>query len=266
MSERHDGKPAKYPGYTAVLPPRVRYDDKVPPAGKLLYAEITAMTDVTGYCWASNSYLSALIGVSKGRASRLIGILASRGYLEITVIKTEAGAVAERRIYVTDLGLMRLPPPVRTGDGGMVKNDYTPMVKNDYTPMVKNNHTPHIEKNDLSIERNPPYSPPQGTRRAEGRKKYTPPHKDKADWMPEDFERLWKWYPTGELPRPAPRGNRQRAIRAWDRLQPSPELMGVIAESLARQAASDQWQAGIGVPHLSTYLNGYGWEGALDDG
>ena len=103
----------------------------------------------------------------------------------------------------------------------------------------------------------PPIVPQRGTRRAKE-------HKDAPDWLPDDFEKLWKWYPTGELPRPAPRGNRQRAIRAWDKLHPSPELVDTIAAALARQAATEQWQQGVGIPHLSTYLDGYGWEGWTD--
>lgn len=104
-----------------------------------------------------------------------------------------------------------------------------------------------------------PHSPPKGGRRRISE------HKAAPDWKPEDFEKLWRWYPTGETPRPAPRGNRQRAIRAWDKLHPDDALITTIAESLARQAATEQWQRGVGIPHLSTYLNGYGWEGADAD-
>ena len=243
-------KQGKFPGYTALLPPRVRYDKDVPATGKLLYAEITAMTDVTGYCWASNGYLGSLVGVGKDRAARLVALLEARGYVSVDVVRDDKNVVTERRIFVTDLGFMRLPPPVKNTGRGPVKN--TGRAPGENTGRV------HIEKNDKSIEHVPPYNPPNGgrTRRDE--------HKDRPDWAPEQFERLWKWYPTGEIPRPAPRGNRQRAIRAWDKLQPSEELIETIAEALSRQARSDRWQEGVGVPHLSTYLNGYGWEEAED--
>ena len=39
-------KEPKYPGYSAVLPPQVRYDQGLRPSAKLLYAEIYAMADV----------------------------------------------------------------------------------------------------------------------------------------------------------------------------------------------------------------------------
>lgn len=233
----------KYPGYTAVLPPRVRYDQTLPDSAKLLYAEVTAMSDVTGYCWATNAYLARLLGVTKCHASKLLAKLEERGYVEIQVIKTEKGGVEERRIFLTDLGLVRLPPPLQ-GDGGIVKKDNTPIVKKDNTTM-----------NDNNIN-NPPIVPQGGRRRNE--------HKTTADWRPEDFERLWVWYPgTPELH--SKRGSRQRAIRAWDQLHASPELMSVIAAALAAQAETDKdWREGIGIPHLSTYLNGYRWEGWED--
>ena len=224
-----------------MLPPRVRYDRELPATGKLLYAEITAMTDVTGFCWASNGYLGRLIGVSKDRASKLVAALEARGYVSVEVLRSEAGAVTERRIWVTDQGRMNLPP--------VVKNTYTPPGKNTGTPPGKNN-----EENDKSIEHTPPYNPPKGERSRRNE------HRAAPEWKPERFEQLWRWYP-GDPERHAKRGNRQRAIRAWDKLHPDDALIETVAEALERQAASEEWREGVGIPHLSTYLNGYGWEG-----
>ena len=238
-------KPPKYPGFTALLPPRVRYDKELRSTAKLLYAEISAMADVTGFCWASNRYLGELFGVTKGTISDLLQQLQDKGYIEIQVLRDEQNAVTERRLYLTDAGLMRLPP--------ITKNRYTPVPKNPDTPIPKN---PDTTMNNTS-NNNPPIVPQRGTRS-------TNPHKDAPDWKPEAFEKLWKWYPTGEMPRPAPRGNRQRAIRAWDKLHPDDALIAVISRALARQAESEQWQKGVGIPHLSTYLNQYGWEGWED--
>lgn len=246
-------KPGKFPGYTAILPPRVRYDKELRSTAKLLYAEISAMADVTGFCWASNRYLAALFGVSKGTITELLGQLAARGYVEIEVLRDEKNAVSERRLYITDTGLLRLPPITKNRDRGMPKKPDTPPPKNPDTPIPKN-----PEENDIdNLERIPPYSPPKGGRARRG------DHKERPDWMPEAFEKLWTWYP-GDPGRHAKRGNRQRAIRAWDKLHPSPELVDVIAEALARQAGSEDWSEGVGIPHLSTYLNGYGWEGWTD--
>ena len=204
------------------------------------------MADVTGFCWASNRYLAALFGVSKGTVTELLGQLAERGYIEISVIRDEKNAVQERRLYITDTGLLRLPP--------ITKNRDTPPPKNPGTPIPKNR-----EENDTSIEHLPPYNPPKGERSRRNE------HRAAPEWKPERFEQLWKWYP-GDPERHAKRGNRQRAIKAWDRLHPDDALIETVAEALERQAASEEWQEGVGIPHLSTYLNGYGWEGWTGDG
>lgn len=251
-----ENKQPRYPGYTALLPPAVRYDQELRPAAKLLYAEISAMADVTGFCWASNRYLGALLGLAKRTVTELLAQLEEHGYIMIEVLRNEKNEITERRLFLTDAGLMRLPPVTKNTHPPIAENRYTPMAENRDTPIAENRDTPQY-KNDTSID-NTPYSPPRGTgrRRAE--------HKDAPDWKPLAFDRLWKWYPTGETPRPAPRGNKQRAIRAWDKLHPDEELIGTIAEALARQAATEQWQRGVGIPHLSTYLNGYGWEEEAD--
>lgn len=240
-------KETRFPGYTALLPPRVRYDRELPAAAKLMFAEISAMTDVTGFCWATNGYLARLLGISKDRAARLIGLLETSGYVATEVIRDERNTVTERRIFVRDLGLSHLPPPVKNNGRGPGKNNGSPPGKNTGTI-----------QNDKSLEHNPPIVPPRGTR-----SRYE--HKDRPDWLPEDFEKLWLWYPTGDRAMHSKRGNRQKAIRAWDKLHPTPELVGVMAEALARQAASQEWREGVGIPHLSTWLNNAGWEGWESD-
>lgn len=249
-------KQPRYPGYTALLPPAVRYDQELRPAAKLLYAEISAMADVTGFCWASNRYLGALLGLAKRTVTELLAQLEERGYIMCEVLKDEKGAITERRLFITDAGLMRLPPVTKNTHPPIAENRYTPMAKNRYTPIAENRAENDIK--DINVL--PPYNPPKGGRRR------SVEHRDAPDWKPEAFERLWKWYPTGETPRPAPRGNKQRAIRAWDKLHPDEELLRTIDEALAKQSQGDAWQRGVGVPHLSTYLNSYGWEEAEADG
>jgi hypothetical protein len=48
------------PNYYAILPANVRYDKNLSANAKLLYAEISALSNKDGYSWASNSYFANL--------------------------------------------------------------------------------------------------------------------------------------------------------------------------------------------------------------
>lgn len=229
----------KFPGYTAVLPPMVRYDETLSDKAKLIFCEIMAMTDTRGYCWATNRYLAELMRVHKNSVPRLVKELADRGYVRTEIIEGGSGTNKERRIFVNDLALSTRHPINATVN--------TPLNTEVNTPINAS-----VNQNVDNIE-HPPYSPPKrGGRSRE--------LKSAPDYRPEVFSKLWMWYP-GDPARHDRRGHLQRAIRAWDRLSPSQELIDTIAEALARQARSDAWREGIGIPHLSTYLNEGQWRG-----
>lgn len=75
-------------------------------------------------------------------------------------------------------------------------------------------------------------------------------------WKPERFAGLWAFYPAKG------RKNKQRAIEAWDKLRPDDTLIAVIAKALVKLKASEEWQRGVGIPYVSTFLRGARWEDA----
>jgi len=84
------------PSFWAVIPATVRYDEKVGSTAKLLYAEITALSNAQGYCWASNEYFGKLFNITPKQASRLIADLCERGFLK-SYIDGQAGN--QRKLY-----------------------------------------------------------------------------------------------------------------------------------------------------------------------
>ena len=87
----------KQPTYHTTLPPQVRFDQKLPANAKLLYAEVKALCDQQGYCWASNQYLGSLYGVHRETISLWLRQLRERKLIRIQLIP-EAGN--QRRIYL----------------------------------------------------------------------------------------------------------------------------------------------------------------------
>ena len=89
------------PSYYSIMPAYVRYDKDLKPNEKLLYSEITALSNKFGYCTASNNYFAPLYDVSKETVSRWISHLKKKGYIQVKVIRAADKTVQQRRIYVS---------------------------------------------------------------------------------------------------------------------------------------------------------------------
>lgn len=87
------------PGYYAVIPAKVRYDQELKANEKLLYGEITALSNKNGYCNASNGYFAELYGVHKKTISEWINNLKEKGYIDLTIIYKDK-EIVERRIFI----------------------------------------------------------------------------------------------------------------------------------------------------------------------
>lgn len=61
--------------YYAIIPATVRYNQELKFAERLLYGEITALTNKRGYCFATNRYFSELYNVTTETISRWISHL-----------------------------------------------------------------------------------------------------------------------------------------------------------------------------------------------
>lgn len=87
------------PSYYAILPAKVRYDKNLTLLQRLLYAEITALTNKEGYCWASNRYFANLYGKSAAYISQVLSGLEKKGYLDIVIDQASGN---QRAIYLIE--------------------------------------------------------------------------------------------------------------------------------------------------------------------
>lgn len=86
------------PNYYSVIPAIVRYDNELKPNEKLLYGEISALTNRNGECWASNDYFAKLYDKSKDTVSDWISKLNKKGYISVELIRNETTKAIEKRI------------------------------------------------------------------------------------------------------------------------------------------------------------------------
>lgn len=120
------------PNYYAIITADVRYDNRLTDSEKLLYAEITALSNKYGYCIASNGYFAKLYNVTKVTISRRISKLTKNNYLHIETVK-KGEQIIQRKLY-----------PLTQNIRGINTNDNTPINNFDNTPIntnVKDNNT-----------------------------------------------------------------------------------------------------------------------------
>lgn len=142
------------PNYYAIIPADVRYDKDLPPMAKLLYGEITCLTQKNGFCWATNAYFAELYGMSKDRISKLIGILEKKGYISVHIERNEKNEVVKRYIKLNMIEIT------------------IPSVENTETPQVENNEENNINLNNTrmnNINLNIPHSKQKNQKHIHGK-------------------------------------------------------------------------------------------------
>lgn len=117
--------------YYAVIPADVRYDTNLTANAKLLYAEITALANHNGYCWATNEYFANLYQLSERTISRLISSLEKEGYLNVEIDKSQGN---KRKIFLN----LSSKKAIDKNDNSYGQNCPPPMDKNGVSIYVNN--------------------------------------------------------------------------------------------------------------------------------
>lgn len=140
------------PNYYALIPASIRYDKDLSPSEKLFFAEITALTNMNGKCFASNSYFASLYGVANSTISLWVGNLAKRGHIDVDYIY-DGKQITKRYISITnpmglhqftaEIGSQESDGVVRKSEGGSQKigGGYSENPKDNNT-LTESNTTP----------------------------------------------------------------------------------------------------------------------------
>ena len=133
-----------YPSYYSITPATVRYDYRLKPYERLLFGEITALSNVKGYCYSTNKYFADLYHVAIPTISKWVNHLKELGYLRVEMIK-EGKAIKERHLYpVVDPINQKVNTPINQ----KVKRGINRKVKENNTSInnTSNNNTTTTEQ------------------------------------------------------------------------------------------------------------------------
>lgn len=111
------------PSYFSILTADVRYDERLKANEKIMYSEITALSNKNGYCSASNTYFAKLYKVHKDTISDWINNLKKYGYIKIVLERKDGTKqINKRKIYINNSYIDRNLDPIG-------ENTYTLSVK-----------------------------------------------------------------------------------------------------------------------------------------
>lgn len=211
----------------------MRYADNLSAGAKLLYAEISSLTDARGYCFASNAYFCELYKISEDTVQRHLRALKKTGFIRI---EDGDGGTGRRKIYAGANPLLDNPR----------KNAVVPDDPRKNAVETPANLQPPNNELNRKEEQDSPHKPPRG-RRSECKKA--------PDYEPDLFARFWEAYPRGE--------DKQGAMRAWETLHPDRATFTVLMAALEHQKQSPDWLRGIGIPYACRWLKYRRWEDEL---
>lgn len=125
------------PNFYSIIPAYVRYSNRINSFEKLLYSEITALSDKNGYCFASNQYFAKVFDMHKNSISRSITKLEQENFIKISIDQEKGNF---RKIYLTNI----LPINKKVDS-----NSALPINKNGVTPINKNEYYNNTSINNL---------------------------------------------------------------------------------------------------------------------
>lgn len=109
----------KESNYYAILTADVRYSDKLSSSEKLFFAEITALCNKTGECWAGNKHFAELYSVDPSTVSKWVSRLKENGFIKVRYVKD--GKQIKERFISINRGSENNQYPIGNNQGGTEK-------------------------------------------------------------------------------------------------------------------------------------------------
>ena len=144
------------PSWAAVIPNKYLYAKDINSVQKILIGLISGLSNIKGYCFATNDYFAEILDLSKVRVSQLITDLEKKGYLGRVIYRNDKQQV-EKRILILIMD-KDIPLPLKFT---------TPPIENDNTlpleiivPPIRNfkdnkNSNKNTNKNTNRIQAKP---------------------------------------------------------------------------------------------------------------
>jgi len=138
------------PNYYSIITADVRYSKDLSCFEKVLYSDITALTNKNGYCNASNKYFARVFSKSVSTITRAVSNLVEHGFLKNILIRDENNEITERKLYLNSKVTI---PIVKNAHRGIGKNAHRGIGKNDQYNNTSINTINNEYKKNINIKK-----------------------------------------------------------------------------------------------------------------
>lgn len=189
------------PNYYSILTANVRYDKNLKANEKLLFSEITALSNKYGYCTASNRYFAELYQVTERSIQDWISNLVQYGYITTTLVSKD-GQIIGRKIYLssgikesktTSRGVVKKSSPDEENFTGVGKKSSLGWGRNLHPNNTSNNNT---SNNNILSGKEPDNTPePEEKENTESTQKTSDSQKSETTSKTDDipYDRVIKY-------------------------------------------------------------------------
>lgn len=234
------------PNYYAIIPSFVRYDLDLSPNTKLMYGEITALSNKNGYCNAGNEYFAGLYEVHKMTISKWISQLKSKGYINVDLIyKKGTKSIEERRIIINDIPISKKVDTYKSNEIYPISEKVDTYKRNEIYPISEKTEDNNTSINTTSNNNIPPISPLDEI--------------ELVSTLEIQFNKFWELYPKKK--------SKQEAFKSFTKINLNKEMFNLIIKQLELFKQTKDWKKEKGqfIPYPATWLNQKRWEDEINE-
>lgn len=126
----------------AIIPASVRFDERLQMGARLLYGDILGLSNIHGYCYATNAFFAHHYNTVEKTITRWINSLEKCGHIQRIIIRDERKQVIERRLKPCGLDTFK------------TRNFNVPPAKNFNVPPARNINVPYNNTSSINTSNN----------------------------------------------------------------------------------------------------------------
>ena len=121
--------------YYSVVPAEIKYNNELTERAKLIYGEISSLSNKTGYCFATNGYFSNLYKCTNRTIQNAISKLQEKGFIRVEIENRN-----QRKIYITNITKSEIKSVSNDNNFAGCEDNFMGWYENNFTHNIIDNN------------------------------------------------------------------------------------------------------------------------------